>query len=440
MPREAAGGRARSSKRGGRARHPRYRRSAAGRCGSLQPMQRLTATATAALAMALALAVPAAAQVPVPLPPVGPPGPPPPQNPPPPPPPQSEPPAAQPPGSPPTGSVTFGVDPAHTGYVDDPNLVPPLAPRWSRLFENRLGPVRAAEGRLYMVARDHGHYAVRALDPVTGKDLWVHRIPKAGDLAYDGGRIFTTGWDGVVRAFSASNGAALWTRRLSDTYSLTAGPVATGGIVYVTIGGNVFAFKESDGSKVWETSGNGTENIPAVTADRVYIAYACATVYAFNRSDGKRVWEHPGRCSGGGGSTPSVFGSRLYVPEERLVVDTATGKGAGTFPGDWTPIFARGTGLFLRAGRFTAVDMASGKVRWRYKSHFYWTSAAWRIQPVAVGHTVYGVNTEGRLYALGLEDGGKRWGAWIPGNFSGPDGSAPEGQLDVAPGLLLTRG
>jgi outer membrane protein assembly factor BamB len=369
----------------------------------------------------------ATAQVPgLPLPPIGPPGEP--SHP-----PDQQPPSAQPVGSPPAGSVTVGVDPAHTGFVDDPNLVPPLQQRWSRKFAS-VGDVRAAQGKIFAVVYTRSGATLRALDPVTGRDIWSKPTELSPALAYDEGRLFLT-HGGTMTAYGAADGNVLWERSIDNTYGFGAEPVAAGGLVYATTGdGDPIAIRQSDGAVVWTAGSAGTENTPAVDASRVYIAYACSTVLAFDRMTGQRQWIHTTNCTGGGGSTPALFGSNVYVPEDSLVLSRATGQDVGEFSGDQTPVFAHDLGLFLRDGKFTAVDTGSGAVRWTHQGQFRSGSGGdlLRISPVAVGQSLYRVASDGVLYSISLEDGKRSWGTRVHRDRD------ESGELTVAPGLLLS--
>jgi hypothetical protein len=143
--------------------------------------------------------------------------------------------------------------------------------------------------------------------------------------------------------------------------------------------------------------------------------------------------------------SPSVFGSRLYVPSSKSVLDAASGSQLGAYPGwsEVSPVFARGLGLFLDLGTFRGVNLANGKTRWKRRVGRDEPSAASRrftISPVAVGHSAYGVTADGQLYALALRNGVKIWRAHVP-FLDGPGHSGSyNGAIDVAPGLLLVPG
>jgi outer membrane protein assembly factor BamB len=330
--------------------------------------------------------------------------------------------------------------------VDDPNLVPPLHRRWTRTFAIDVRGVRSAEGKLFTVQYENGTTMLLALDPLTGRDVWAHAIPASGDLAYDGGLLFLPGRDGVLRAYSPADGALVWQRRLHPDFqlaSLSGPPVATGGTVYVNDNGGMSAVRESDGGLLWDAGGGSGSSVPAVDAQRVYVAAGCSEVYGLARSDGHQLWHHAG-CSGGGDDVPpNVFASRVYVPDTTDVLDAATGAGLGKYPSGfpWTPVFARGLGMFRRLGTVTAVDVASGRTRWKRKverAEPIPSEATLTLSPVAVGYAMYGATTQGVLFALDLRTGARIWQDRVP--YLAGLSPSYRGGMDVAPGLLLVPG
>lgn len=403
--------------------------------------------AIAAAAILLATATPAIAQVPgVPVPPIGPPGgPPPPQNPPPP--PQNQPPAAQPPGSPPTGSVTDAVDPAHTSYIDDPNLVPPLRPRWTRTFEHDVRFARAAGGRIYLVARDGESYTLHGIDAVSGRDLWSAPIAPSGDFAYDGGRLFAPGTDGVLRAYSAADGKLVWESRLwpKDAPQPSGFPpaVATGGTVYAVVESQVSAVRQSDGGILWQSKKQvGDASVAAVGADRLLFDTGCGGAAALARSDGHELWRRDGTCDFGDMAT--LFESRLFVQNSNDILDPANGSDLGPHPPNrfqYRSVFAHGLGLFFGMKGFVAADAHTGATRWRAGIPRDPPTAHddTALQPVGVGHSLYAMTERGTLYALAIDSGRRLWSTRPP-NLPFDGGVGSSGHLEVAPGLLLVTG
>jgi outer membrane protein assembly factor BamB len=401
----------------------------------------------AAAILIAATAPPAVAQVPgVPLPPVGPPGgQPPPQSPPPP--PQSQPPAAQPPGSPPTGSVTAAVDPAHTSYVDDPNLVPPLRARWSRMFAHDVRFARAAEGRIYVITRDAQGDALHAIDPLSGRDLWAVPARPSGEFAYDAGRLFVPGPDGVLRAYSAADGKLVWESRLrpeaAPDPSAFSPAVATGGTVYVVINSQVSAVRESDGGLLWQSKKSvGRGSVAAVGPDRLLFDLGCRGAAAIARSDGHELWRKDGSCEFG--SMATLFEPRLFVQNSDRTFDPSTGAELGSHPPnhfEFTSVFAHGLGVFFDGHRFVAADARTGTTRWTTAPPRDPLSGGWdtKMQPVGVGHSLYAMTEQATLFALAIDSGRRLWTARPP--IRPQDrGVGASGELAAAPGLLLVPG
>jgi outer membrane protein assembly factor BamB len=323
------------------------------------------------------------------------------------------------------GSVTERVDPAHTGYIGDPNLVPPLERAWVR----HLGfDVRAAvygAGRIYVLAGR----TLFALDPRTGRTYWkVSTATVSPALAYDQGRVITGEDDSAVHARSAATGAPLWATRIDEPYSIDATPVATGGSVYVGVNEGLVSLDGATGSVNWRSSGNGTSNVPAVDGSRAYVSFACGWTFAWARSTGDRLWNTTAGCSGGGGSTPVVHRGRLYVPETHTSLDAATGTGPRGYAGDATPAFAGDIGVFGTATSLSATQLSSGRRLWSVRVAD--TDSNRGRSPVIVGSTVY-TGSGGRLVGYSLRTGQRVVSLKVP------DPGVSDRQFAVAPGTLL---
>jgi outer membrane protein assembly factor BamB len=379
-------------------------------------------------ALLVALAGPAAAaraQVSLPpIPPIGgtpaPPG----ERPPP------EQPAPPPPVSRAPGSVTGEVDVAHSGHFPDDALVPPLVRRWA--VAAKPVEVLAADGRVYVLEQA----GVSARDQGDGHVLWRATLPdRAIGAAYDGGRLFVSSFDDL-HAFDAATGAALWTQHLTNA-AFAGRPVASGGFAYVTHaqGGSVLhAYRGSDGAEVWKSTSPDGSDAPALDDTRAYLGGACGEVTAINRSNGARAWHRPTGCTGGAFVTPALHAGRLWVPAYEVssgnpdrdppIFDAASGTVVGRFKGS-LPVFVDGLAVYRTSERMTAVDLASGRERWRVNGF---------VGPVlAVGHDVYFVQ-ERRAVVLDAETGR----TIVSSKLAGTTEDAATAELAAAPGWLFS--
>jgi outer membrane protein assembly factor BamB len=277
---------------------------------------------------------------------------------------------------------------------------------------------------------------LHAIDPRTGRDLWARELQQRGWLgAYDGGRLIVAtegNSPDSVLAYAASDGHLLWRHDFPTGSTYPAAPVATRGAVYVSFGEAVQALRGADGTTLWTAYGNGTSNVPAVADGRVIMTYACAQTFGFSADQGTKLWHHDSRCSGGGGWVPSVSGNRVYVAEEGLTLDAATGNVVGSHVGieRSNPVLARGIGVFARGTKgIAAFDLATGKQRW---SHPARADDLTFSSPVGVYHAVYAATKDGSVHAFGLESGKRQWAGRAGSEFKDSPGA-----LALAPGLLL---
>src|SRR6185503_17262817 len=151
---------------------------------------------------------------------------------------------------------------------------------------------------------------------------------------------------------------------------------------------------------------SGNDSSPAVTSTGVFVAFACNQVYDFSPQDGSLIWQHSG-CSGGGGSTPVLFGGRLYVGDSltsKLSFHAPTGAVLGTFAPGPPPAFYGSTGFFLTGSILKARDANSGAVRWSFTGDGTLISA-----PIVVNGYVYIGSSSGKVYALDGNTGANVW-------------------------------
>ncbi|CAA9537545.1 MAG: hypothetical protein AVDCRST_MAG30-4388, partial [uncultured Solirubrobacteraceae bacterium] len=198
-------------------------------------------------------------------------------------------------------AVSEKVDAGHTGLSAEP-LAPPLGKRWERPVRVSTTPL-AADGRVHFASNAADGPKLRALDPRTGADLWVRTLDRevSGSLAYDAGRVLARTNDGVLRAFSATDGTPVWEQRIDgepDRSAFVTAPIAADGVVYVAgrpgprpasdpgdeaLNGpperpanGAYAFRSSDGARVWAVQApEASGGLPALDAERVFVPTGC---------------------------------------------------------------------------------------------------------------------------------------------------------------------
>jgi outer membrane protein assembly factor BamB len=186
---------------------------------------------------------------------------------------------------------------------------------------------------------------VQAVGASDGKVRWTYdaKLPVAGDLIIDEGRVFVGSRTYELIALDAANGKELWKHYYWFSW-IESPPVVRGGVVYTG---------SSDG----------------------------VGVFAIDASNGKRLWK---------ADVPGWAWPRTAI-SERLVV--AATVGLGKYPG-------------ARAGSLVGIDRASGAIRWLYldppdaatlEKKAEWGFAA---APALGDDVVYAADLQGRVHAI----------------------------------------
>jgi outer membrane protein assembly factor BamB len=317
-------------------------------------------------------------------------------------------------------SVTYQVNPAHTGYVAG-LLNPPLTERWAvKLggYNGGVGYPIVANGIVVVGANGK----LFALNAKTGKILWSRQGSPGGWVgpAYDNGMIFsdplstsygkrTSG----IYAFNQRSGKVLWAASMQQ-WSFSSPPTARSGMVYTAgagDGGTVYAYNESTGALAWSASVmNGDDSSPAVTSRGVYVSYSCPQSYDFNPVSGKQIWHYNGSCEGGGGSTPVYYDGFIFVEASDarsgyngLILTADKGKAVGYFNSNFTPAFANLRGFFITGYGATlqASDIPSMRPVWTVTL----SGDKLATPPLLVGKTVYAETAAGNLLAYDAKTG-----------------------------------
>jgi outer membrane protein assembly factor BamB len=289
-----------------------------------------------------------------------------------------------------------------------------------------------ANGRVFVTVADgpHGAYgtSLHAVDEDSGAPLWGPiALPGTyfwSALAYDRGRVFTVTFDGTLTAHDAATGMTVWSVPLPGQYAFSSAPTAIDGMVFVGgagSGGTLYAVDEIDGSVVWTAPvENGDESSPAVSHGAVFVSYACEQTYAFAAARGDLLWHHSTGCEGGGGRTPVVYHSRVYVRDDAgfdpVVLNARTGEPVSTFSSGPAPAFRGTRGFFLSSGGLEARNLRNGALLWRFTGDGQLVSA-----PIAVNRHVYVGSRSGTLYAVHGRTGHATWSADVGAPITPPD-------------------
>jgi outer membrane protein assembly factor BamB len=313
-------------------------------------------------------------------------------------------------------AVAYQIDATHSGAQYD-SVTPPLVQRWSRDLGGQISYPLIAGGRIFVTVANPSSYGTKlyALDEANGATLWGP-VDLGGtygwsNATYEAGRVFAVNFNGLLRAFDAASGALLWSKQLPGQYSFDSPPTASGGVVYVVGAGTgvtLYAVDEQDGAVIWSNvMFSGSDSSPAVTSTGVFVSFACHFDFDFSPQDGSLIWQHSEGCTGGGGSTPVLFGGRLYEGDsltEKKMFDAPTGAVLGTFPPGPPPAFSGSTGFFLTGSILRARDAYSGAVRWSFTGDGTLISA-----PIVDNGYVYIGSSSGKVYALDGSTGVNVW-------------------------------
>ena len=259
-----------------------------------------------------------------------------------------------------------------------------------------------ADGKVFTL--DAGG-TVSAFSASNGARVWSAEITPeneknkegfGGGLALDGGRLYAATGFGTVVAIDPGNGAVVWSKRVGEP--VRSAPTAAGGKIYFVSAGNIlYALNAEDGQQLWTSRGlpqpaTLLSNVsPAVSGGFVVAPFPAGDVAAFEAASGKATW----RDSLARSSETSA--SAVLGDPARPVIDRGM-------------VFAVSHG-----GKMIAIEEGSGARLWT-------RNLASTQMPWVAGDTVYVVDLAGKLIALARADGKVRWVSELPkgARWSGP--------------------
>ncbi|MFG3529108.1 PQQ-binding-like beta-propeller repeat protein [Streptomyces sp. NPDC047917] len=349
-------------------------------------------------------------------------------------------------------TTTYQINARHDGSLVDTAVgAPPLSQKWSRDLGGNVSYPVVAGGRVFATAASPDGYGtvLHAIDAATGEDAWAP-VDLGGTywwsaLAYGGGRLYAQSDDGVLTAFNPATGAKIWTTTLTPQYSFTSPPTFAGGVVYTGgagSGGTLYAVDAADGSVLWtQPVENGDNSSPAVTADGVYVSYACEQTYAFDPKSGDPIWRHRTDCSGGGGRTPVLADGGVWIRDAGMpstVLGTTDGQVRGSYEASGrspAPAFDGRQGYFVDEGVLQERHSRTLDTRWKFEGDGRISTA-----PIVVNGYVYVGSATGRLWALNGATGQSVWSTDVGAPINEPDEqnvSQPLTGLGAGGGLVV---
>jgi glucose dehydrogenase len=261
--------------------------------------------------------------------------------------------------------------------------------------------------RVVVIAREGDQEIVRALDVVSGREIWraaypapytinsaawAHGAGPKSTPAIASGRVFTLGIGGILSAFDLASGTLIWripAPAVLPQYGTATSPLVDGTSVIVHVGGAdngaLTSFDVATGKPRWQWTGDGPGYGSPIIATfggvRQVIAQTQRLLVGLNASTGTLLWQLPFRTDFDQNAiTPIVFQDLLIntgTDEPLTAIRPKLDGGKWVAETVWTnpqtpmfmssPVLIGGTiyGLTQRSrGQFVAIDAASGKTRW----------------------------------------------------------------------------
>jgi outer membrane protein assembly factor BamB len=329
----------------------------------------------------------------------------------------------------PTPAVAYQLNQAHTGFSPDPLASKPQV-QWSLPLPGPVSYPLIVGGSIYVTVANvsTSGSSLYSLNAATGATQWgpvaLGGTYHFSGIAYDAGSIFAVNDNGLMTQYSAATGAPGWSTQLSGQYMFTSVPTAANGYVYTGgagSGGTVYAVNESNGTVAWTGSVmNGDHSSPAVTSGGVYVSYACGQTYDFAPTTGAMLWHRSTGCEGGGGKTPVVADSDVFVRDATggsAILSAASGAVLGPFAASGpAPAVSANDSFDLTGGTLTASAMSNMGASWTFAGDGTLSSA-----PLLAGGTVVVAGTSGTVYGLNAATGAQLWTVSAGSPVAAPD-------------------
>jgi outer membrane protein assembly factor BamB len=202
-----------------------------------------------------------------------------------------------------------------------------------------------------------------------------------------------------------------WTKDLG--FETDSSPVIVNDVLYI---GNTFGISALDsktGKELWRYHTNGfVKSVPAVSNGVLYFGADDRKFYAIDAKDGTLKWMND-KANDGYTASAAVVGNMVYaIPKDGsfyafdasngdVIWSTMVGKIAESSPAMGEGIIAFGSD----GGDITALDAATGKLKWSYDTGV----SDIKSSPVITDGTVILGSNDGSIYALTTDKGTLKW-------------------------------
>ena len=314
-------------------------------------------------------------------------------------------------------ATAYRITEAHDGVLTTSNGIGYPAsstPTWTVNLGAPVSYPLIAAGKVFVAtANPDQSYGNRlyALDAATGATVWgpvaVSGTYFGSGLTYDSGRVFILMFDGAIRAFNASTGAALWTTQLPG-YWYEASPNAYGGEVFIVGNGGMSAVDEATGNILWtNASASSTDwDSPAISSEGAYVQSGSCAAGAYLPLTGTPIWQVQSQCNGGWGYA-SVLGDDIFFGRTSATLtlfDPASGTQIVQIASQLAPAITSTAVIALNAGTLSSTRLSDRVQTWTFTGDGHLVTA-----PVVVNNTVLVGSSSGNVYGLDAGTGAQVW-------------------------------
>lgn len=212
------------------------------------------------------------------------------------------------------------------------------------------------------------------------------------NVIVDNDHIYTMDTRGVVSARRLKDGHQLWSVPTApggaDADTLGGGISSHQGKIYIaTSFGEIIALNSADGKEMWRQHLQNPFRIaPTMSDGKIFVVNIANETFALNEKTGDLLWNHSGLPESTGilgGAVPAIASGLLIVP--------------------------------YSSGEIYALNLHTGQPKWvetitpSLSSDSLSNISHIRARPIVYNDTVYAISYGGRIVALDLQTGERRW-------------------------------